>query len=252
MSIRPKKSDLPSNQVQEFRTLLAEALEQKDDEGRIWANAKWGVYAFFDYDGEPIYVGQTNEQLRTRVRRHLTNQRTDAVAMRVLDIFEVAELELWPLWSLENQKPSDKATKKALDEVEYSAYLKAIALSRFKAILNEKIPPKSTPVALPPSIRFSLISEQTRKTLGHPDTRIARRSDTISRLAAVVHERGEVSIGLRRVLVIQAIRLTHLAASRLAEAEGRSTPDPASIDVGRLVGSLLAESEDQAEFDADR
>ena len=52
-------------------------------------NFKWGVYAFFDYDGEPIYVGQTNERLRTRIRRHLTNQRTDAVAMSVLDPFEV-------------------------------------------------------------------------------------------------------------------------------------------------------------------
>ena len=43
-------------------------------------NFKWGVYAFFDYDGEPIYVGQTREMVRTRIRRHLTNQRTDAVA----------------------------------------------------------------------------------------------------------------------------------------------------------------------------
>ncbi|KAF0208176.1 MAG: excinuclease ABC subunit C [Gammaproteobacteria bacterium] len=42
---------------------------------------KWGVFAFLDYDGEPIYVGQTNEVLRTRTGRHLTNQRTNAVAM---------------------------------------------------------------------------------------------------------------------------------------------------------------------------
>ena len=49
-------------------------------------NFRYGVYAFFDYDGEPIYVGQTNEQLRVRIRRHLTNQRTDAVAMKVLDL----------------------------------------------------------------------------------------------------------------------------------------------------------------------
>jgi hypothetical protein len=64
--------------------------------GRL-GNYKFGVYAFFDYDGEPIYVGQTNERLRTRIRRHLTNQRTDAVAMKVLDPFEVYEIEVWPL-----------------------------------------------------------------------------------------------------------------------------------------------------------
>ena len=46
---------------------------------------KWGVYIFYDYDLEPIYVGQTKEQVSQRVGRHLTNQRTDAVAMSVLD-----------------------------------------------------------------------------------------------------------------------------------------------------------------------
>ena len=57
----------------------------------------WGIYAFYDYDGEPIYVGQTFEGLASRIGRHLTNQRTDAVAMNVLDPFEVAEIRVWPL-----------------------------------------------------------------------------------------------------------------------------------------------------------
>ena len=60
---------------------------------RRLGNFKFGVYAFYDYDGEPIYVGQTNEKLSTRIRRHLTNQRTDAVAMKVLDPFEVREFK---------------------------------------------------------------------------------------------------------------------------------------------------------------
>jgi len=104
---RPVRKRLPAPQVQDFRAALDDALRQTDDQGRAWADARWGVYAFFDYDGEPIYVGQTNEQLRTRVRRHLTNQRTDAVAMRILDVFEVAEMELWPLWELEGRTLPD-------------------------------------------------------------------------------------------------------------------------------------------------
>ncbi len=251
MNKKPKKSGLPTNQVQEFRNLLAVALEQKDDHGRTWANARWGVYAFFDYDGEPIYVGQTNEQLRTRVRRHLTNQRTDAVAMRVLDIFEVAAMRLWPLWELEDKNATDRVAKTMLDAAEYAVYLEAIKASRFKAILNEKIPPRSASIPLPPSEKFTLITEETRKNLGHPDTRIARRSDTISRLAAVVHERGEVSDGLRRVLVIQAVRLAYLTATRLAQAEGKPEPDPSAINIERLIGSVLAEYEDQDEAGAE-
>lgn len=246
---KPKKADLPATQVQEFRTLLAAALNAKDPQGRKWSDATWGVYAFFDYDGEPIYVGQTNEQLRTRVRRHLTNQRTDAVAMRILDIFEVAEIKLWPLWELEGLDAKDPDAKATLNSAEYTAYLEAIEASKFKAILNEKIPPVSPRIALPAAMAFTLVSADTRKRLGHPDIRIARRSDTISRLAAVAHERGEVSDGLRRVLVIQAVRLTYLTAERLAYVEGRQSPNPAAIDVGQLVGSVLSESEAPDEND---
>jgi GIY-YIG catalytic domain len=241
----------PAPAVRDFRRRLDAALADRDDNGRRWADARWGCYAFYDYDGEPIYIGQTNERLRTRVRRHLTNQRTDAVAMRILDVFEVAALELWPLWEFEVvTKRRDPAgfmrAQRRLDAVEYTAYLDAIQASRFKAILNEKIPPASPTADLPPSKRFGLISDELRNERGHPDTRIARRAETISRLAAVAHERGEVSDGLRRVLVIQAVRLAYISAARLADVEDRSPPDPSVIDVPGLVGSVLHEHRDPA------
>jgi len=232
--------------VQDFRALLHEALTAPADNGQAVGASKWGVYAFYDYDGEPIYVGQTKEVLKTRIQRHLTNQRTDAVAMRILDTFEVAEVELWPLWELSGWEDK-KAAQAALDAAEYTAYRSAIKASRFGAILNEKIPPESEPTELPRSYRFGLITDETRAERGHPDVRIARRAETISRLAAVAHERGEVSAGLRRVLVIQAVRLAYLAAVRLAFVEGRAEPDPAAISVEGLVGSVLAEFDDDPE-----
>jgi hypothetical protein len=239
---RPRRSQLPSPQVREFRNNLGVALDELDDQGRTIGNAQFGVYAFYDYDGEPIYVGQTNERLRTRIRRHLTNQRTDAVAMRVLDIFEVAELEMWPLWELENQPR--KAAQSRLDQVEYAAYVRAIQNSRFRAILNEKIPPVSPVIELPYSYRLPLVIPDAEDERRHPDVRIARRAETISRLAAVARERGEVSDGLRRVLVIQAVRLTYLSAARYAESVGEPEPNPAAINVTALVGSLLEEEPD--------
>lgn len=253
---KPAKKDLPASSVREFRDLLKKALTAKDDEGRTISSSKWGVYGFFDYDGEPIYVGQTKESLGTRVRRHLTNQRTDAVAMRILDTFEVAEVAFWPLWDLADVPTSGsksdpvkeelyRAAQSTLDQAEYSAYLQAIEKSKFGAILNEKIPPfTENPIPLPDPHRFPVISEDTRTVVGHPDIRIARRAETISRLAAVAHERGEVSDGLRRVLVIQAIRLTYLSAARLAHVEGRPDPDPASIDTEALVGTVMYEPSD--------
>ena len=102
-------------------------------------------YAFFDYDGEPIYVGQTNEMVRTRIRRHLTNQRTDAVAMSGLDQFEVFTIKVWPLPEYQDvSKKKDpngwKAAKQHLNALERAVHDKAIADSTFNAILNEKDP----------------------------------------------------------------------------------------------------------------
>ncbi len=238
---RPKRSALASPQVKTFRQRLVSGFNFKDELERKVGNAKFGVYAFYDYDGEPIYVGQTNEKLRSRVQRHLTNQRTDAVAMRVLDIFEVAAMELWPLWDLEGTSAKDKAAKARLNQVEYSAYVHAIENSRYKAILNEKIPSKTTVAPLPPGYRTTLVEPGPDDERRHPDVRIARRAETISRLAAVTRERGDVSEGLRRVLVIQAVRLTHLAAARFAEAQGEKLPDPAGIAESAHVRGLLSE-----------
>ncbi|MCV7193066.1 GIY-YIG nuclease family protein [Mycolicibacterium brumae] len=235
---------MPADDVRRFRSRLRKFVEAKDAAGRKWAGAQWGVYAFYDYDGEPIYVGQTNERLSVRIGRHLTNQRTDVVAMRILDPFEVAEVQVWPLWDLEGVgrgHPGFAAARARLDACEHTAYAQAIEGSRFGAILNEKIPPRAEPVELPPSLRRPILDSEVRKERGHPDIRIARRAENISRLAAVARERGEVSEGLRRVLVIQAVRLAYLSAERLAHVEGLPMPDPAAIAVRQLVGSTLHE-----------
>lgn len=238
----PAKATLPPPDVRDFRARLDHFFQVEDEKGRPWAASQWGVYAFYDFDGEPIYVGQTNEKLRVRIRRHLTNQRTDAVAMRVLDVMEVAEVEIWPVWDLAGRSKKDRDACNYLNGLEYSAYLKSIRESRFKAILNEKIPPVSKPIDLPKSFRFSLVDRDSRPDLVHPDVRIARRAETISRLSDVVRERGLVSDGLRRVLLIQAIRLTYLTAERLAYVEGRQPPPATSIDSLALIGSVLQET----------
>jgi len=102
-----------------------------------------GVYAFFDYDNEPIYVGQTFEGLSSRVGRHLTNQRTDAVAMSVLDPFEVCYVELYPLAPHDGVKRKDPTfgqAKSELNQLEFAVFQKCISDSEFQAILNEKNP----------------------------------------------------------------------------------------------------------------
>jgi hypothetical protein len=183
-------------------------------------NYRWGVYAFFDYDGEPIYVGQTNERMRTRIRRHLTNQRTDAVAMSVLDPFEVFEIEVWPMHELQDAPRTDNGARQRLDALERLITDQAIENSQFKAILNEKDPPPGAlTVERPESVRGRIVSERVFELRSHPDFRLARRALILSRLAQVIAER-KVQGGLRRVLLTQAKRLQWLASRRFEALGG--------------------------------
>jgi hypothetical protein len=54
-----------------------------------------GVYALCDLDGVPIYVGQSVDGIRTRVRRHLTSARSDIIANRQIDVWEIAFVWAW-------------------------------------------------------------------------------------------------------------------------------------------------------------
>lgn len=187
-------------------------------------NYKWGCYAFFDYDDEPIYVGQTNEALRVRIRRHLTNQRTDAVAMNVLDPFEVKSIEVWPLAEFQDVNSKDKDAMAYamahLNALERQITETCVAASKFNEILNEKDPPPGTKVVeVPKSFRGTILSDRVLELRGHPDLRNARRAQTVARLAQTIAER-EVKQGLRRVLVVQARRLEALAVSRYEELGG--------------------------------
>lgn len=59
--------------------------------------AEKGVYALCDLDGVPIYVGQSTDGIRTRVQRHLTSARSDIIANRMIDVWEIAYVWAWPV-----------------------------------------------------------------------------------------------------------------------------------------------------------
>lgn len=143
----------PPIDTAQLREALKQFLDQKiPGHGRL-GSCTHGLYAFFDYDGEPIYVGQTVEQLGTRVRRHLTNQRTDAVAMGVLDPFEVRTVKVWPLWPDILEALDKNAVRIQLDNLEAELFGKLLAGSRFHELLNEKPAPDRTHVLGPLAIR---------------------------------------------------------------------------------------------------
>lgn len=225
-------------------------LTKKDRSITVGA-VKWGVYAFFDYDGEPIYVGQTRESLGGRVGRHLTNQRTDAVAMSVLDPFEVHSIKVWPLHEYQGVKGDPKRVTAArdaadhLNALERTVFLDLIRKSEFGKILNEKDPPAAEECVPPVPIEGDIVDPGVRRLRQHPDVRIARRAQTIARLAQIIAGR-DVQAGLRRALATQADRLAHLANARFeavggeAEVEQRDADEPGEQDTD-FVGDPIAE-----------
>ncbi len=207
-----------SSDVEDMRGKLSELLDTRDSTGEAVGNAGHGVYAFYDYEGEPIYVGQTRESLRSRVGRHLTNQRTDAVATGVLDPIEVAEVELWPLHGMETHDDPNADDSDTLNRAEFAVLRRAIRASSFGAVLNEGEIAPTDEYELGESIRGRIVSDDAFARNVHPDVRIARRASTIASLARVISQR-EVSAGLRRTLVTQARRLEGLARRRLLELD---------------------------------
>jgi hypothetical protein len=214
---KPKAVQLPGD-VDAIRKEIRAFLQTKDPGGNSIGSSAFGIYAFYDYDREPIYVGKTYEGLSSRIGRHLTNQRTDAVAMNVLDPFEVAEIRVWPL---DFYKLNKNEALELLAQAEYTVYQKLLRESKLNAVLNEKPPPATARFKLPKDYRGQIIPEEIYPARKHPDIRIARRASTIASLARVISER-KVSKGLRRTLLTQARRLEKLAAERLRDFADQS------------------------------
>lgn len=225
-------SDVPS-EVAAIRSAIRQCLDQKDPQGRIVGGAKYGIYCFLDYDGEPIYVGQTKESLRQRISRHLTNQRTDAVAMNVLDPFEVFTIELYPLWDLNDPKYTEQQRTATLNQAEYSVYMKALNNLRFHAVLNEADIPACELIELPEVYKGQIVPDAVYQLRKHPDIRLARRAMTVANLARVISER-DVSVGLRRTLLTQTRRLVDLAQKRLEEFEDQFPIESGDSETGDL------------------
>jgi hypothetical protein len=197
-----------------------------------------GIYAYFDYDGEPIYVGQTSSTFRDRVGRHMTGQRSDAVAKFILDPFEVADVKMWSVTGVRNLTHPEDTTRlattaqkrKYLEVFEYSVYAELERQSMFHAVLNEGVIKPTELVSLPVPVRGRIIPDEMWDERKHSDVRIARRASTISRLSQMISER-EVSGGMRRTLLLQAKRLAWLAESRIHEI-GAELPDAADKLIG--------------------
>lgn len=72
MAKKVTAGDIPPFETNELRKSLKAFYQTPFEDPatgqtRTIGSFKWGVYIFYDYDNEPIYVGQTKEQVSQRI-----------------------------------------------------------------------------------------------------------------------------------------------------------------------------------------
>lgn len=127
-----------------------------------------GVYVLSDLDDVPIYVGQTiavkESGIRGRVQRHLTSARSDMIANRQLDVWEIAFVRAWPVTN------RDKIN--ALEAALFHEY------DPQSTLMNGKIPAKPpTSFAIPePFQRVQVIDDEEIALRATPSLRLPRQA----------------------------------------------------------------------------
>ncbi|MGC1496736.1 MAG: GIY-YIG nuclease family protein [Sulfitobacter sp.] len=121
-----------------------------------------GVYALCDLDGQPIYVGQSIDGIRTRVRRHLTSARSDVIANRQIDVWEIAYVWAWPVGARDQVGPLESALFNQFNDEQPLMNGKGLMIT-------------DAPVFFPEKETIQIIDEQERLNRLTPSQRLPRQ-----------------------------------------------------------------------------
>lgn len=123
-----------------------------------------GVYALCDLDGVPIYIGKSEDGIRARVNRHITSARSDVIANRMLDVWEIGSVRCWPV--------KKKAHLKPLEEYLFHRFHKKSPLMN-GAILSRV---RSLGFPIPEETVVQLMSEEEVKSRKRVELRLPRQA----------------------------------------------------------------------------
>ncbi len=171
-----------------------------------------GVYALCDLDNVPIYVGKSEVGILSRVRRHLTSARSDIIANRLVDVWEVAYVRAWPV-----------------DGVEALGQLEANVFRRYdseRTLMNGSTPKLTGEplAALPdPSQVIQLLSKEEIESRRRTEFRLPRQVNQIANLIEHILEVKD-NRQLRRSLRAHFERLDRYRNAFLADGDEMVKP----------------------------
>ena len=131
---------------------------------------KTGVYILADLDGTPVYVGKSRDGIRARVQRHLTSARSDVIANRQIDVWEIAYVWAYP-----------EPDKGETDTLEGALFHHFHSESRLMNGQMPAVPPKGYVVPEPAQIVQVMSDEEIAERVD-PELRLPRQAQHYAQL----------------------------------------------------------------------
>lgn len=129
-----------------------------------------GCYVLCDLDCVPIYVGQSTDGIRSRVNRHLTSARSDIIANRQVDVWEIAWVWAYPV--------QNKAEISTLEDALFHKF------NTSSTLMNGKIPKGSISTAIipQPTQVLQVMADQEIIEKKDPALRLPRQAEHYSQI----------------------------------------------------------------------
>ena len=149
---------------------------------------KIGCYVLCDLDAVPMYVGQSTDGIRSRVNRHLTSARSDIIANRQIDVWEIAWVWTYPV--------EDKSLIGPLEDALFHQFHPKSAL------VNGKVPPKpiSSFVIPPPFQIVQVMSDVEIVEKLDPALRLPRQAEHYTQIVGhflAVKNSKEIAVAIQ-------------------------------------------------------
>lgn len=165
-----------------------------------------GCYVLCDLDGVPLYVGQSRDGIRSRVNRHLTSARSDIIANRQVDVWEIAYVWAYPVGSLVEIGPLEDALFHAFHPQ--------------SALMNGRVPAApANPVEIPePAQIIQVMASEEIADKRDPALRLPRQAEHYSQIVGhflAVKNSREIAGAIHAHF--QRLKRYHLELLNLAE-----------------------------------
>jgi hypothetical protein len=128
-----------------------------------------GCYILCDLDEVPIYVGQSVDGIRARVNRHLTSARSDIIANRQVDVWEIAWVWAYPV--------AERADIPSVEDALFHHF------HRQSPLMNGKIPKAPTTSVVPePAQVVQVMTDSEIAEKRDPALRLPRQAEHYSQI----------------------------------------------------------------------